>query len=233
MDDTQSIDLNLPKEKVYFVRTPVFKRIIAFIVDLMIFDFIIGPLKTFVEGYSGLSALSDITWNSPVLGNPPYLVLASLTIIIGFIFFLYNFILQYYLGQTLGMMILNIRLVNVGAIERAKRSGQGASMRRELDDLTPRLNRTAKAEAAKSGKKTRLPENPEEDDTDADQNISRKQYISAVPTSMQIFMRNIIFIPILPFVLFWILEPIYMLVKKERLLDKWVRIGVVEEFQMR
>lgn len=210
MDNTQSIDLNLPKEKVYFVKTPVFKRILSFIVDLLIFDFTIGPIKRFAEGYgnlSGASGFSGLSMSSSFFANPSYLTLASITIIIGFLFFIYNFVLQYYLGQTLGMMMFNIRLVNVGAIERAKRTGHGASMNRDLkknDDFN----------------------------LDTKSKISKKQYISAVPTAAQIFLRNIIFLPIIPFVVLWIVEPIYMLIKKERLLDSWIMIGVVEEFSM-
>lgn len=210
MDNTQSIDLNLPKEKVYFVRTPVFKRVLAFLLDLLVFDFTIGPLKRFAEGYANISSMNGfagLTMGSAYFSSPAYLTLASITILIGFLFFLYNFIMQYYLGQTLGMMMFNIRLVNIGAIERAKRTGHGASMNREL-------------------------RKDDEFSLDGKSKISKKQYISAVPTAAQIFLRNIIFLPIIPFVVLWIVEPVYMLIKKERLLDAWIMIGVVEEFSM-
>lgn len=249
MDDVQNIDLNLPKQRVYFIKTPLFKRFLSFLIDIMIFNTILGPLRNITEKYSELiSGYSVINLNNSFYGSSSYVAVVSLTMIFGFLFFLYNFIFQYYFGQTIGMMFFNTRLVNIGAIERAKKMGKNASMNpgfRNLknfieNNMSVNLKNSKEGlklkKSSKESSKENLKENLEEDLKESMNNsvdkIHQKNYISAIPVVQQIFLRNIIFIPILPFVIFWLIDPIFLVIKKERFIDKFVKIGVVEQFLM-
>ncbi|MBN2880547.1 RDD family protein [Candidatus Woesearchaeota archaeon] len=170
LSELKKLGLNLPSRKVYFVRAPIFRRILAFIGDLFIFDFVTSPLKNVIYGH----------FTSPFTFAGSYASLFSYGVVLSFLFFLYNFLFQYKLGQTPGMMLLQIRLINSGEI----------------------------VDAVK---------------------MKTKTVVNAFPSFNQIFFRNIIFVPVFPLVLMWVFDPIFLVFKKERLSDRFLRLGVVQE----
>lgn len=76
---------------------PVWKRILAFIIDILIFDFIIASPWT--------SSLPQ-----PHLGMQPDNMMIATVIVLITLFFAYLVIAQYLIGQTIGMMFLRLQM---------------------------------------------------------------------------------------------------------------------------
>ena len=102
--------LKLPKKKVITANASILRRILAFLMDLLIINFIIlrpfrnvllklMPGGSFNEAYSYL--LSNQNSNA---------VLFFITLMISLLTMLYFVILQYKLNQTVGMMLFNLYL---------------------------------------------------------------------------------------------------------------------------
>ena len=102
--------LNLPKEATFVGPAVVWKRIAAFIVDMIILDFVIGtplrsvltnivPNKGFSDTYSYLSTNSKIA-----------AAISLIFFMYGILAILYFAILEYKTGQTIGKMLFNITI---------------------------------------------------------------------------------------------------------------------------
>ena len=51
-------------------------------------------------------------------------------------------------------------------------------------------------------------------------------------TLSQLIIRNLYLLPFFPFVLFWVIEPIYLAIYNKRLLEKWSNTKLVEEHSL-
>jgi len=176
LQNVNKLDLNLPTKQIYFAKTTSLKRIFAFFIDLLIFDFLISPLRVVFENY-----------NSFTLVQQNYSLLSGFLILIGLLFFLYNYVFQINFQQTPGMMIVGIFLINSRKIKSVKTDNKN-SYDASIFDL--------------------------------------------IPDKIQILLRNIVFIPIFPMILFWLIDPIYLIFKNERLVDKWFEVKTVEKISM-
>jgi uncharacterized RDD family membrane protein YckC len=102
--------LNLPKERIFKGPALVWKRFFAFMIDLLIIDFVIGfpfrklllrmvPAEEFSASYAYL------------VSNPSVVsLLTSVMILFGLLALLYFAVLEYRLGQTIGKMFVNIKV---------------------------------------------------------------------------------------------------------------------------
>lgn len=160
--------LKLPKKKVIIANASILRRILAFLIDLLIINFIIIrpfrnvllkliPQMPFNEAYSYL--LSNQQMNTAVL---------FVTVMISILALLYFVILDYKLSQTAGMMILGLYI---------------------------------------EPKEIRF---------------------------WQALVRNLFIIPIFPFFLLWILDPVYLLFNKEgqRFTERLSNTKVVQVYEV-
>jgi hypothetical protein len=129
--------------------------------------------------------------------------------VFGLLFFLYNLVFQYKLGQTPGMMIVGMHLVNSGAIMDAQNELTGSNV---ADSVVNDV-----ANAVETGSVI---------------NSNIKKIVNVMPTFSQVFLRNVIYIPMFPLFLFLIADPIYLLFKKERFTDSILRISVIEQMSL-
>ncbi|MBI2129311.1 RDD family protein [Candidatus Woesearchaeota archaeon] len=160
--------LKLPKKKLIAVNASLLRRIIAFLIDLLIINFIIlrpfrnvllklMPGGSFNEAYSYL--LSNQNANT---------ALFFITAAISLLALLYFVILQYKLGQTVGMMLLSLHI---------------------------------------EPKEIKL---------------------------WQALVRNLFIIPVFPFFLLWMLDPIYLLFNKEgkRFTERLSNTKIVQVYEV-
>jgi len=163
------LKLNLPKQRIFKGPAAVWKRIVAFIIDLFIIDLaLFWPFERIVnkaipEGQS-LRSLQGFFSASPELTK----LLTIITLMMGIVAILYFVVMEYKLGQTIGKMIFNLRVV---------------SMKKEL-------------------------------------------------TILQCILRSIIWLPMFPFIVFWIIDPAYVLLnqKNQRLMEFISKTETVENY---
>lgn len=139
------------------VGASVLKRASAFVIDLLIIDFVIGfPFTGLVERLSPKNPFDLFTTGA----NPG---LTEIGIIISLISVLYFSILEYKIGQTAGKILMNIYVV---------------------DDYPNHQN-------------------------NKNDNDKGKLFFNYI-------IRSLFLIPIIPFVFFWIIDPIYLAFNKDQ-----------------
>lgn len=160
--------LNLPKIKTMKGPAMPYKRILAFMIDFMILNFtVLFPFKSLFEGMVpedlGFSESLDIMSSTDMSG-----LIMSVTFFASILMILYFTILEKKLGQSIGKILLNIRVES------------------ELKE--------------------------------------KKLW--------QYLVRNLFLIPLFPFILLWILDPLFMLFSKDkkRLSEVLSKTKVVETY---
>ena len=110
--------LNLPKKRMIAVEASIIKRLIAFIIDFFIVVFIASPIINVLAGTIQVNTSGNIVdsftdINSYFMSNPEII---SLRNTINFLFtvvaFLYFFLFELKLKQTIGKMIFKLKVVN-------------------------------------------------------------------------------------------------------------------------
>ena len=105
--------LNLPRQRIIQGPAVVWKRIVAFIIDLFIIDLVLfWPFerifsRVIPEGSRGIASLQEFFSASPELAN----ALTITSVVMGIIAVLYFALLEYNLGQTPGKMVFNMRVI--------------------------------------------------------------------------------------------------------------------------
>lgn len=131
------------------------KRTLSFIIDIMFINIIIAwPFQKIIEKYT----IDEFSINM-VLPTKIYFI----TLIIFILAMFYFTFMEYYIGQTPGQMIMNIKSV---------------AIKGEL-------------------------------------------------TFWKALIRNIFILPFFPFFIFWILEPIHLILYKQRILEKWTNTNTI------
>ncbi|MBU0461853.1 MAG: RDD family protein [Nanoarchaeota archaeon] len=106
------LNLDLPKKKVVLGPAAIWKRALAFVIDLLLIDFIvIGPFKDVILSLAGYSTKQ--TWGM-ILTEPNNM--ASIMLIfalVSILALLYFVLTEYVLGQTIGKIIMKIRVVSL------------------------------------------------------------------------------------------------------------------------
>jgi uncharacterized RDD family membrane protein YckC len=104
------LNLNLPKEASYKGPASIGKRLVAFVLDLLILDFVIGsPFNSLLSKLS--PKISPMETYSYFMSHSRDAMLISLvTIAYGFLALLYFALLEYKTGQTIGKMFMNIKV---------------------------------------------------------------------------------------------------------------------------
>lgn len=108
----KGVDLNI-KKKTIIVNAPMWKRIVAFLIDYMILEFfILSPFNNLIENMINTNSLEDIfaifSGNSQ---NLHYFVYIS--IFMSIIAALYFIIMEKKWGQTIGKMIMKLDIMNL------------------------------------------------------------------------------------------------------------------------
>ncbi len=104
--------LNLPKKQVYLGPASLIRRLIAFVLDLLIIDVVVASpfknkLSSALPRASSISELQNIVQGSQVLIAQISLIILAISVLS----LLYFSFMQMILGQTVGMMVLNIYVV--------------------------------------------------------------------------------------------------------------------------
>lgn len=129
------------------------KRMLAFIFDIMIINIIIiWPFQKIFSNYVMPGNISSNILNTPQLSTSMYFVI----FIIFFLAMLYFIFFEYYLGQSIGQMFFDIKIIS------------------KNDNIT----------------------------------------------LWRAFLRNCFMLPIFPFYILWVIEPLYLAFYKERLTER-------------
>lgn len=102
--------LNLPKQRTFKGPALMWKRILAFVIDMIIIDFVIGfPFRNVIIKLVPVEGFSE---NYAYLSTNPTLVsaLSLILFMFGMLALLYFAILEYKIGQTIGKMFMNIKV---------------------------------------------------------------------------------------------------------------------------
>ena len=105
---------NLTKKgKVIFAQAPILKRLLAFIVDIAILEFVIllpfsRALDNLIPKAESLSQIFNILSNNPSYNR----LVMTVTAIASFLAMLYFVILEKKIGQTAGKKLLNLHVVS-------------------------------------------------------------------------------------------------------------------------
>lgn len=168
------MNLNLPEKRVYVGPATMWKRVLAFMLDLLILDFFVlsvfkGLMGRLSKGMSGFADTYSMLNNNPAQAQA-IVMLFMLLILFLLVYFV---LLQYLTGQTIGFMLFNIRVVSQ---EGEKKFGKAGFW--------------------------------------------------------QCVLRNLFFIPAIPFILLWVIDPLYLVfAKKGQRLTEWLsNTKVIEQF---
>ncbi|MEM4397999.1 MAG: RDD family protein, partial [Candidatus Woesearchaeota archaeon] len=188
-------------------KASLFKRIIAFILDLFIIQILLSPLSVLIENKFQFG--NDFNQNFNLLYNNPNVLsdLMFITFIIFLIMFFYFVYFEYKLGKTPGKLILGLRVINEKSNE---------------NNLLKKTDENSEIEEKQKDYKNIK-------DNITDKNIKE---ISKKESSINIFqsiLRNLFLIPLFPFYLLWIIDPIYLLITKTRLSEKYSKTLLIEE----
>lgn len=105
------VKLNLPKSSMV-ANAVLWKRGVAFIIDLFIINFIIiGPFRSIIQKLIPSDSFSETysyIQQNPALSNK----IMALSIVIGVLILLYFMLFEYKLKQTIGKMIMNVYVIS-------------------------------------------------------------------------------------------------------------------------
>jgi uncharacterized RDD family membrane protein YckC len=105
-------NLNLPNKYVVEANASIFKRFVSFIIDILILDFFV--IETFSATLSSIVPKADFGATFAFVKGSPQIMseVMTLLLIMTFLIFIYFFYLQKRFHQTIGMKIMNLKLVN-------------------------------------------------------------------------------------------------------------------------
>jgi uncharacterized RDD family membrane protein YckC len=105
------MDLNLPEKRVFIGPATLWKRVAAFVFDLFIIDFfIIGFFRNLISDIftaTDFTSAYNILEANPSQSNTLVMIL-TLMVMLALAYFV---LLQYLLGQTVGSILLNLKIV--------------------------------------------------------------------------------------------------------------------------
>ncbi len=104
--------LNLPKQRIFTGPAPIWKRIAAFIVDLLIIEFILAfpfqsILKKMIPTDLSYREAYQFFTNNPSSSS----ILTIIMVMISILALFYFVVLEYTLGQTVGKIFMNIKVI--------------------------------------------------------------------------------------------------------------------------
>jgi len=104
--------LNLPKQRIFTGPALIWKRIAAFAIDFFVIEFVLGfPFQSLIKRIMP-TELSYSEAYSFFMNNSYYTkMLTALMIMFSVLAILYFAILEYKLGQTVGKILMNIKVV--------------------------------------------------------------------------------------------------------------------------
>jgi len=172
--------LNLPKERIFFAKPPIWKRLLAFLIDLSIINLVIAaPFRNILAQLIPQSQSYAEAYNYVLMNPGVSYSIYVVTFLIAFLALFYFTILEWGIGQTIGKKLLGLWVVQ---------------------DL-------------------------------GDKSISKNKAIS--PGFWQCLLRHLIIIPITPFLLLWIVDPMVSVFskKQQRLSEMITRTKVLVEYR--
>ncbi len=169
-------NLNLPQKRIFIGNATIWKRVAAFILDILIIDFFLFSsyetiLRNLTKGSSGFIKTYTYLHSNSSTASVLFLIFMILTL-----FTLAYFILmEYMLGQTPGKILLNLKVLSV---------------------------------------------------------VDEKNL--ALPNFWQCLLRTIFIIPTIPFILLWVIDPLYLLFTKDgqRLTELLSKTKVIEVYAL-
>ncbi|MBI4738492.1 RDD family protein [Candidatus Woesearchaeota archaeon] len=169
------MDLELPQRHSFLGPAVLWKRALAFIIDLFVIDlFIFSSFRQILLSSLGSSAGFSATYHFLLSNSEIRRALLYVFILVSLFVLSYFILLEYLTGQTIGKMIVNILVVSVRDPNRA-----------------------------------------------------------GTPGFLQCLVRSIFLFPVVPFIILWLIDPIYYLFNKDqRFLEYLSQTRVVERFVM-
>ncbi len=110
------LNLNLPRERFFLGPAPVWKRVVAFVIDFIIIELIIfSPIRAVLMK---LVPMADLAALQAVLTDDARLtaVLVGMLSFAGVLAMLYFAILEYTVGMTLGKRLMRISVVSANGL---------------------------------------------------------------------------------------------------------------------
>ncbi|MFC1741461.1 RDD family protein [Nanoarchaeota archaeon] len=105
-------NLNLPEKRVFIGPANLWKRILAFVVDILILEFlVIGIFKGVIEKILGSTGDVWSTYRMLEENSSQLRALSMLFMLIVTLALVYFVLLQYAVGQTVGCLLLNLHVV--------------------------------------------------------------------------------------------------------------------------
>lgn len=107
------MDLNLPQKRIFIGPATLWKRVLAFIIDILILDFFVFSMyETVILGFlgdsSGFKELFLLIQTTPDVSS----FLIGVLSLMALFTLAYFMILEYMLGQTPGKILLNLHIVS-------------------------------------------------------------------------------------------------------------------------
>ncbi|MBI2660343.1 RDD family protein [Candidatus Woesearchaeota archaeon] len=174
--------LDLPKERTFVGPALVWKRVIAFMVDMLIINIVVlFPFRGLFEDilpkdYSFSEAYRFLSSSANYAG-----FLTSVSLVMSILVIMYFYLMERKMSQTIGKMLMKIYVADASENASSRSTGDNK-------DLKP----------------------------------------------WQLLARNIVFIPLFPFVLLWVLDPLFMFFTKtnQRLSEVLSKTKVVERYSL-
>ena len=163
--------LNLPKEKIYVGPALVWKRIAAFLIDMLVLNLIVlFPFRRLFQGMLPKDYSFSEAYKIFASGANYTAYISRISLVISVLVILYFFMLEKKMSQTIGKRLMNIYVAS-------------------------------------------------------DTNSAK---------AWQLLARNIVFLPLFPFVLLWLVDPLFMFFTKtnQRLSEILSKTRVVEMYNL-
>src|SRR3989338_8180441 len=188
--------LNLPKERTFVGPALVWKRMIAFMIDMLIINLVVlFPFKGLFEemlpkDYSFSEAYKVLSGSTNYTG-----FLTSVSFIMSILIIMYFYMMERKMSPTIGKMMMKIHVADA----------------RESDLLASKTSKLAYNSSSLST---------------SDNNDLK---------AWQLLARNAVFLPLFPFVLLWVLDPLFMFFTKtnQRLSEILSRTKIIKKYNLK
>jgi len=112
LEDNAEYQLVLPEGEIEVGRSPIFKRMLAYLIDLFFaFMIFVVPFITVFSLFSGIVSTDFLAIEQFIYEN--YYIIASMEISVDFILLFYFGLSEGLLGYTIGKRMLNLKVGNV------------------------------------------------------------------------------------------------------------------------
>lgn len=104
--------LRLPKQKVVIIPPPIYKRVLAFLLDIILINIVLyAPFRPIITKLAPVTTFAEYT-EFLSSGGSSMETLSVITVIMAFIALLYFVIFEYTMSQTPGKIVFNMTIIS-------------------------------------------------------------------------------------------------------------------------